>query len=507
MWFSWTALIIGSYATASGCAAELQEPYSIMQLQLIQLEARSLQRSTSNETASAGSSLVNEALDMDHEALAAKLDNKFITASAIDAISVALWENSHQVGTASKMVAWVIGLVSAVIIVLLVLLVLSDAGKAPFEVQGGMAPYRLRADAPRGQRPAPRAQKSEFKSGLLLPDPPVTAGARRDVPPITYIRDGAERPVPPPRGQQASAPPEVTRSDIHTLSGVTRIEKACQNCRNIFMDDAPFCRICGTRRPGHEASSSLLAGQESHLPDFGSPHDEGPDPLSVGSPRGSERFFALQNGASQKTPELCPWLVLSAESCFVVPVEKLMEGVGSFPLFGLSGQRLLRATVKTNGFGRTIEVSMPPQRSPMLASIGVAQGSDAPPGALEVRGGGRSGDERPGEFHYGWLRPSAGGGGGYLLTCNGVDVLSVACEGEEYKLYAQGSLVGGLGQVIAQASKCREPTFEGEEHLQVTVFPQTDAVLVICCVLAVILFGGGQELPAPGQSPVVTTLR
>jgi hypothetical protein len=40
--------------------------------------------------------------------------------------------------------------------------------------------------------------------------------------------------------------------------------------------------------------------------------------------------------------------------------------------------------------------------------------------------------------------------------------------------------------------------FAGAQHLEVRVFPQVDAVLVICCVLAVVLFGGGAALPSPG---------
>jgi len=155
-------------------------------------------------------------------------------------------------------------------------------------------------------------------------------------------------------------------------------------------------------------------------------------------------------------------------------------------------QRDLRATVRDIDGRRVIEISMSPARSPPLASIGPVstQGNYSPrtmqrtnSAQLEVTG--------PRGAPYGVLKSAAGLG--YVLACGDDDVMSLMSDrrSSQLVLYATGD-----GAQLAKASRCCESDFfEGVEYLEVRVNPGVDAVLVLLCVLAVILFGGGQGLP------------
>lgn len=190
-------------------------------------------------------------------------------------------------------------------------------------------------------------------------------------------------------------------------------------------------------------------------------------------------------------PPLCAPLVLPSEIILTIPVEKLMEGLGSFPICGSDRAPLLRATVKASGNGggvgagglpqRTIEIALPASRSPAIASIG-APLYPMEAEALEVRGNLYS--------HYGWLRPSRGGS--YSLTCNGVEALSIVGEHEGYRVYSPGRSSAFPAEPMAHAARSETVP----DHLEIKVCAHVDAVLVLTCVLAVVLFGGG---PSPAR--------
>lgn len=220
--------------------------------------------------------------------------------------------------------------------------------------------------------------------------------------------------------------------------------------------------------------TSIVSHKESLLP---TPRSMLPTPprLSAEDP---------SDGAGRPPPPLCPALVMPhCEAWFAVSMERLMEGAGSFDILGLSGAALLRATVLHSAEGsRIIEMSMTPARSPTLASIGVPG-----PGfsSLQVCGAGGA--------PYGELQPSPGPQGRYSLTIGNAEVMSIVSEaqGGRLLLYVPGS-ASPLGTV---SRGTEGDFFHGAEHLEVCVNPGVDAVLVLCCVLAVVLFGGGQALP------------
>lgn len=186
-------------------------------------------------------------------------------------------------------------------------------------------------------------------------------------------------------------------------------------------------------------------------------------------------------------PPLCPTLVLPhCEAWFAVSMERLLEGASSFPLIGLSQNPLLYASVQQDRpkGGHTVNIAMTPS-SPPLASVRTSAESDA----LEIVGiGGGS---------YGFLTPSKKGV--YILVCDGAEVLSLLSDESGYLLNDLSSEVGATDP-LARASRCLDASFAN--HLEMRVKKGVDAVLVICCVLGVALFGRADAAVHLPESPV-----
>jgi len=190
--------------------------------------------------------------------------------------------------------------------------------------------------------------------------------------------------------------------------------------------------------------------------------------------------------APRRPPPLCPMLVLPhCESFFAVPIDQLVAGMSTVEILGLSGNALLRSTVKDTSEGRVIEVSMSPPRSPPLASISEPLDYGPRAGMKELKGSRGK--------HYGWLRP---GNNGYVLRCGEDDVMTVVTNAGsgQCQLYA-----GSNGDMLAQASRSGdgEGIFAAED-LEVRVTPGMDAVLALLCVVSAVLFGQG---PSSFQFP------
>lgn len=183
--------------------------------------------------------------------------------------------------------------------------------------------------------------------------------------------------------------------------------------------------------------------------------------------------------APRRPPPLCPMLVLPhCESFFAVPIDQLVAGMSTVEILGLSGNALLRSTVKDTDEGRIIEVSMSPPRSPPLASICAPSDYGPRAGMLELKGSRGK--------HYGWLRPTSNG---HVLRCGEDDVMTVITNASsgQCQLYA-----GSNGDMLAQASRSGdgEGIFAAED-LEVRVTPGMDAVLALLCVVSAVLFGHG----------------
>lgn len=183
--------------------------------------------------------------------------------------------------------------------------------------------------------------------------------------------------------------------------------------------------------------------------------------------------------APRRPPPLCPMLVLPhCESFFAVPIDQLVAGMETVEILGLSGNALLRSTVKDTAEGPIIEVSMSPPRSPPLASISSPATFGPRTGMMELKGSRGK--------HYGWLRPA---GSGYALRCGEDDVMTVVTNAGsgQCHLYA-----GSNGDMLAQASRSGDAeAIFAPEDLEVRVTPGMDAVLALLCVVSAVLFGCG----------------
>lgn len=183
--------------------------------------------------------------------------------------------------------------------------------------------------------------------------------------------------------------------------------------------------------------------------------------------------------APRRPPPLCPMLVLPhCESFFAVPIDQLVAGMSTVEILGLSGNALLRSTVKETSEGRVVEVSMSPPRSPPLANISAPVDSGPRAGMMELKGSRGK--------HYGWLRPTSTG---YTLRCGEDDIMTVVTNSSsgQCQLYA-----GSSGDMLAQASRSGDAeAIFAPEDLEVRVTPGMDAVLALLCVVSAVLFGHG----------------
>lgn len=209
-------------------------------------------------------------------------------------------------------------------------------------------------------------------------------------------------------------------------------------------------------------------------------------------PRISELQQTQDNAAAalrgRAPPPLCPSLVMPhCEAWFSISVERLMQGPGSFEILGMSGTALLRAELlHTDAGGREVMIAMTPVASPILASVAASRGS----ANLVLRGA-------DGKV-YGEIRPAAGFSGQYSLVISETEVLGVSFEAHSGRIAIFNP---ATRSTLATASRGRDLD-SGTEIVEVCVDPGVDAVLILCCVLGTLLFGGGQPGPT-GQAMFV----
>mmetsp|Transcript_25781 Transcript_25781/g.47127 ORF Transcript_25781/g.47127 Transcript_25781/m.47127 type:complete len:508 (-) Transcript_25781:61-1584(-) len=184
-------------------------------------------------------------------------------------------------------------------------------------------------------------------------------------------------------------------------------------------------------------------------------------------------------------PALCKALILPhAEARFVVVMSSLTEDASSFEILGLSGRPLLKAAKRMmdGGSRRFVDLSMTPARSPILATAGIFPSGYARSGSqIKVLGAGGA--------PYGELQKQASAR--YCLQVDGEQTLSMDTSGGQMVFYNPS------GANIATAVKGSDQTIaDGKEHLEVRAVPGADSILILCCVLAVALFGGNDWLLA-----------
>lgn len=181
-------------------------------------------------------------------------------------------------------------------------------------------------------------------------------------------------------------------------------------------------------------------------------------------------------------PALCPNVVLpNCEVRVGVPMHELgkfgAEGTGELTIVGLSGNPLLRASLRKSEAGRTLEVSMPEPRSAPRAIVGPSFHDVVGPDmqksrAVQIYG-------MKGVF-YGMLEMRSSGA--CYVVKDGQTVLIIDGDSEVLQL----SIKSGQGAHLAGVACSSEP-FGGAEHLEVRIQPGVDTVLVLACVLAVVL--------------------
>jgi len=160
-----------------------------------------------------------------------------------------------------------------------------------------------------------------------------------------------------------------------------------------------------------------------------------------------------------------------------------LHSEGELGILGLSGNPLLRATVRRVGKRRSLEISMPESGSAPRATIGPNPRDQTAldDGRLEIRG-------LKGAF-YGMLEMRASGAC-YVTrdTVHGQETMMVI-DGDTDSL--QLVIKSGGGTHLASV-RCSTEPFEGAEYVdvdyvEIRVEPGVDTVLVVACVLSVLL--------------------
>jgi hypothetical protein len=181
----------------------------------------------------------------------------------------------------------------------------------------------------------------------------------------------------------------------------------------------------------------------------------------------------------KRPPPLYPMMVLPhCESFFAVPIDQFAAGANSVEIHGLSGNALLRATLKDTSEGRVMEIAMSPQNSPPIASIREAAEEGPTAGMKEVK----LCKPKP-ATHYGWLRPCDGG---EILQCGGDDIMKIVIgrANSSCELYSCTT-----GDLLGQASRsCDGETMFNADDLEVRVAAGMDGVLVLLCVISMNVF-------------------
>jgi len=241
-----------------------------------------------------------------------------------------------------------------------------------------------------------------------------------------------------------------------------------------------------------------------------------PPTLLAVPPPETDGFGAL----SDSLPPLCPRLVLpDYESCFLVPVRALANGGGAFNIVGREGNGLLRGAVRKCMDGTLLELfHASPDARPLVQvcprpaaldptaagsfgtcdSIGGAPAPSASPSfssrldleapgpggataatawaAMEIRGSGCA--------LYGTLERNGSNAPQYSVLRAGRTVMRLSADSSAGPPRYEFSAESDQGRLLAFVTHN-----VSTEHLEFSVQPGVDPVLVLACVLTAVLFG------------------
>jgi len=335
-----------------------------------------------------------------------------------------------------------------------------DSSKVPGYIPYGAGAADARPSLPAFQSPsrpfqqgqAPYDDGADSLQGSMqrLPDP----SQQRFLPRVSTPAVGSARGLPLPRVQGPGARPSSSASRPGTGFNLTPAQSLA---------------------PMKQDIDEVFPGSAAMLP----------------APREVDRAPEVTGFAPRRPPPLCPMLVLPGNEIFLaVPIDQLVAGTSTVEIVGLSGNALLRTTVKDSEEGRLIEVSMSPPRSQPLASISAPTAFGPRAGLRELKGSRGK--------HYGWLRPAASG---YVLRCGEDDVMTVITSSGSGHVQLRACSNGDL---LAQASRSSDGEgYFAPEDIEVTVKAGMDAVLAILCVVSAALiaegptpFGAGKPRPS-----------
>jgi len=174
---------------------------------------------------------------------------------------------------------------------------------------------------------------------------------------------------------------------------------------------------------------------------------------------------------------ICPTVIMpSREARFVVPLRALSEvsSEGYFDIHDLFGNKLFWAAVRQANGGRKLMISMAIPGSTPRASIGPGPGSGGKGDELELCG--------PGNQFFGTLQLQRNGT--YSVIRGGQTVMVVA--GNPKSPRPELEVLSADRQPLASIT-CTPESHDSVEYLEIRSRPNADAVLILCCVFAVVL--------------------
>merc|ERR1740121_1637913 len=145
-----------------------------------------------------------------------------------------------------------------------------------------------------------------------------------------------------------------------------------------------------------------------------------------------------------------------------------------FDINHLSGNKLFCAAVRQVNGGRKLVISMAVPGSIPRASIGPGLGSGGKGDELELCG--------PGDKFFGTLQLQRNGT--YSVIRDGQTVMVVAGNPKSPR---PGLEVFSAERQPLASIICTPESHDGVEYLEIRVRPKADAVLILCCVFAVVL--------------------
>mmetsp|Transcript_6483 Transcript_6483/g.10303 ORF Transcript_6483/g.10303 Transcript_6483/m.10303 type:complete len:466 (-) Transcript_6483:147-1544(-) len=204
-----------------------------------------------------------------------------------------------------------------------------------------------------------------------------------------------------------------------------------------------------------------------------------PSPLNTGPTLTLPPVRTSPLSPSVSVPPLCPTIVMPlVEARFGIPlleINKLMKhGCGELMVVGLSTNPLLRAVVRREGSGRSLEIAMPDCNGVPRATLSPCpreyENGMAHATTLEIRG-------MRGTF-YGFLVMTEQA---TYVTKEDQIVLSIGGQAASLQLVLTSN------GIKAADVRCSSEAFGGIDHVELRVEPGVDTVLVLAVVLAVLL--------------------